>query len=114
MTRYQKGQLRKIFKTDCKLRGRYIDGRATCAIGALIVASTKSGDELREEMKLNNRMPISSLNKMAEHIRLHFGLSQQQQSEIQDANDGVRGSKPKHVRRRRAAVLKVIDSFITK
>ena len=96
------------------MRGRYINGRRTCAIGALIVASTKKNDVLRKEMRENNDMPISILPEMASHIRKVFGLSERQQRRIQSANDNVIGKSAKATKRRRAAVLSVVDSFIAK
>ncbi len=80
----------RLIKKDCKLQSEYIDCKGnTCAIGMLALKSGVSKRRLEDagSCPINDQVGYRGIKEIAEDIRIKFGLSQEQQSEIQTIND---------------------------
>lgn len=94
----------KLLAKDCEKAGRYVDGRKTCAVGCLALASGVDMDAL---IKLGGA-PIqrNALFEVRMLIRAKFNLSDEDLGRIQQAND-VNNT----VKERRKAVLKIVQAI---
>ncbi len=116
MTKQQKRRLIKVIRNDCHLDGTYRKGDKTCAIGALLLASTKPRSKERQIMLENDGVAIrsDSLQAVRAAITRTFGLTREQMQAIQWANDAIAGKDRESVAARRREVLGEVESFRTK
>lgn len=104
MTKRQYKRAVALIKKDCQIRGEYTDFNGnTCAIGCLaLAAGVKKSTLLR-----SGTNPIEWLPGIARRIKSRFGLSMDEQADIQQENDSC------HVlKNRRRGVLKLLKSLM--
>lgn len=105
----------RVIKTDCMTCGEYKNAHGTCAIAALAEAA---GCKLPKDLGNQNSTGVgdgpprnSWVWRAIRAIERKFGLSREDQIDIQTANDSVDGHSRDDVRRRRRAVLEVIKEL---
>lgn len=97
----------KALAQDCTIKGRYVYGRHTCAIGCLALLAGIPRNFFQSNKCNREAIYEGELKPVAMAIKRKFGLLMDQQIAIQEANDEHNFD----TEARRAAVMNVVKSL---
>lgn len=93
----------KALEQDCELRHRYVLGNKTCVLGCLALLAGVKPEYFDERTNGKN---IHELPSVMEAIGAKFGLTAEQQHDLQELNDAF-----SEVDERREHILSLVHSY---